>query len=105
MPFLTECAIIKMALSGVEICPGSAAVIARMLCQVAEHKEHRGKILSQFFKKLNGQIIILSTDEEIVGEYRESISDIISNTFVLNHTANGNTEILANTYFGGKHND
>lgn len=43
-------------------------------------KEHRGKILSQFFKKLNGQIIILSTDEEIVGEYRESISDIISNT-------------------------
>lgn len=52
-----------------------------------------------------GQIIILSTDEEIVGEYRESISDIISNTFVLNHTANGNTEILANTYFGGKHND
>lgn len=68
-------------------------------------KEHRGKILSQFFKKLNGQIIILSTDEEIVGEYRESISDIISNTFVLNHTANGNTEILANTYFGGTHND
>ena len=68
-------------------------------------KEHRGKILSQFFKKLNGQIIILSTDEEIVGDYRESISDIVSNTFVLNHTTNGNTEILANTYFGGKHND
>ena len=68
-------------------------------------KEHRGKILSQFFKKLNGQIIILSTDEEIVGDYRESISDIVSNTFVLNHTTNGNTEILANTYFGGRHND
>lgn len=68
-------------------------------------KEHRGKILNQFFKRLNGQIIILSTDEEIVGEYQESISDIISNTFVLNHTSNGDTEILANTYFGGKHND
>lgn len=36
-------------------------------------KEHRGKILNQFFKKLNGQIIILSTDEEIVGEYQDSI--------------------------------
>ena len=24
---------------------------------------------------------------------------------VLNHTSNGNTEILANTYFGGNHND
>lgn len=65
-------------------------------------QEHRGKILNQFFKKLNGQVIILSTDEEIVREYQESISDIISNTFVLNHTSAGNTEILANTYFGGQ---
>lgn len=68
-------------------------------------KEHRGKILNQFFKKLNGQIIILSTDEEIVGEYQDSISDIVANTFVLNYTLNGNTEIMANTYFGGNHND
>jgi len=64
-------------------------------------REHRGKILSQFFKKLNGQIIILSTDEEIVGEYYKSVSDIVSNTFVLNHTADGNTEIRPNAYFGG----
>lgn len=67
-------------------------------------KEHRGKILNQFFKKLGGQIIILSTDEEIVGEYEESMSDIISNKFILSHTANGNTEVLTNTYFGGKRN-
>jgi len=65
-------------------------------------KEHRGKILNQFFKKLKGQIIILSTDEEIVGEYREIISDVVSDTFVLNHTSDGNTEILAKTYFGGQ---
>ena len=64
-------------------------------------REHRGKILNQFFKRLNGQIIILSTDEEIVGEYCKNISDIISNTFVLNHTGDGNTEIRANAYFGG----
>lgn len=65
-------------------------------------QEHRGKILNQFFKKLNGQVIILSTDEEIVREYRENISDIVSNTFVLNHASDGNTEILVNTYFGGQ---
>lgn len=64
-------------------------------------KEHRGKILDQFFKQLNGQVIILSTDEEIVGNYCDVISDIVSNTFVLNHTINGNTEIIADTYFGG----
>lgn len=64
-------------------------------------KEHRGKILCQFFKKLKGQMIILSTDEEIVGEYYESVSSMLSNTFILNHTSDGNTEICANTYFGG----
>lgn len=64
-------------------------------------KEHRGKILDRFFKQLNGQVIILSTDEEIVGNYCNVISDIVSNTFVLNHTINGNTEIIADTYFGG----
>lgn len=64
-------------------------------------KEHRSKILDRFFKQLNGQVIILSTDEEIVGDYCDVISDIVSNTFVLNHTINGNTEIIADTYFGG----
>ena len=64
-------------------------------------KEHRSKILEEFFKELKGQVIILSTDEEIVGEYRDMIDDIVSNTFVLKHTVSGNTEILSNTYFGG----
>ena len=63
-------------------------------------KEHRGKILDQFFKKLNGQIIILSTDEEIVGEYYESTKSILSNTFILNHKNDGSTTIISNTYFG-----
>lgn len=64
-------------------------------------REHRGKILTQFFKRLNGQVIILSTDEEIVDEYQNVIADVTSNTFVLQHTENGNTEVLPNTYFGG----
>ena len=64
-------------------------------------KEHRGKILDQFFKRLNGQVIILSTDEEIVDDYQSAISDIVSNTFIIQHADNGNTEVLSNTYFGG----
>ena len=46
--------------------------------------------------------MILSTDEEIVSNYMDVVSDVISNTFVLNHTSNGNTEILPGAYFGGK---
>lgn len=62
-------------------------------------KEHRGKILEQFFKKLSGQVIILSTDEEIVSDYFDLISDATSNTFILSHTINGSTKIIPNTYF------
>lgn len=64
-------------------------------------KEHRGNILEHFFKHLKGQIIILSTDEEIVSNYMDVVSDVISNTFVLHHTNSGNTEIFVNEYFGG----
>ncbi len=62
--------------------------------------EHREKILINFFKELKGQIIILSTDEEIVAHYKHVVSDIISDTCVLNHTSDGKTQIRANTYFG-----
>ena len=63
-------------------------------------KEHREKILKNFFKKLEGQVIILSTDEEIVSQYKDVVSDIISDTYVLNHIDDGKTEIIKDTYFG-----
>ena len=59
------------------------------------------QIKSVFFKKLKGQIIILSTDEEISVDYVTGIKDVVSNTFVLNHTLDNRTEILKDTYFGG----
>jgi len=65
-------------------------------------KEHRSNILKNFFMQLDGQVIVLSTDEEIVSDYNEIIADIVSNRFLLNHTESGNTQVLANTYFGGK---
>ena len=64
-------------------------------------KEHRENILEQFFKKLGGQVIVLSTDEEISTDYTPIIEDVVSNTFVLHHSPNGNTEIVPNSYFGG----
>lgn len=64
--------------------------------------EHRQNILNNFFMKLKGQIIILSTDEEIVGEHRESIADAISDYYLLKHTDNAGTEIIRSAYFGGE---
>lgn len=65
-------------------------------------KEHRNNILVHFFKELRGQIIVLSTDEEIVENNMAIISDVVSNTFTLMHTKDGNTEIMPGTYFGEK---
>lgn len=62
--------------------------------------EHRQNILNNFFMNLKGQIIILSTDEEIVGEYEHSISDAVSDYFLLQHTENCGTKIEPNCYFG-----
>lgn len=63
--------------------------------------EHRQNILNNFFMQLRGQIIILSTDEEIVGPYKESIDGAISNCYLLQHTENEGTDIIADSYFGG----
>lgn len=64
--------------------------------------EHRQNILNNFFMKLKGQIIILSTDEEIVGEHRESIENAISDYYLLKHAENNGTEIVNSAYFGGE---
>ena len=46
-------------------------------------------------------MIILSTDEELVGEYKDTIDDMISNTYVLRHMPDGSTRVEADCYFGG----
>ena len=65
-------------------------------------KLHRANILENFFKRLNGQVIILSTDEEVVDEYEEVIKERISNTFILQHLNDGTSTIKADAYFGVK---
>ena len=61
--------------------------------------EHRQNILNNFFMKLSGQMIILSTDEEIVGDYKKSIEDNISNLYTIKHEEGKGTRICAGTYF------
>ncbi len=62
---------------------------------------HRVNIVTQFFNALKNQLFILSTDEEIVGEYKEKMDSKISNTFTLRISDYGTTEIVADEYFGG----
>ncbi len=60
---------------------------------------HREKIVEEFFNKISNQMFILSTDEEIVGEYKALIDDRISDRFILLINDYGNTTVVPEKYF------
>ena len=68
-------------------------------------KEHRLNITEHFFKELNGQVFILSTDEEITEEHLEVLKDNINSKFILENNGDENrTIVLENNYFEGDSN-
>ena len=60
---------------------------------------HRARIVEEFFTKLSNQMFILSTDEEIVGEYKKQIESKISDEFVLSINNYGETKVEGGKYF------
>lgn len=61
---------------------------------------HRENIVAEFFIKLNNQMFVLSTDEEIVGNYKSMLDSKLSNTFKLLISNYGSTRIVPDSYFG-----
>ena len=63
--------------------------------------EHRRNILDHFFSRLPGQVIILSTDEEINNEGMAVLSSKISDVYLIEHQEDGTTSVSRGAYFGG----
>lgn len=61
--------------------------------------EHRQNISKHFFSKLNGQVFILSTNEEINTKHVGIMKDKIAATYMLENTDNTKTSVLKNAYF------
>lgn len=61
--------------------------------------EHRNNISKYFFSKLNGQVFILSTNEEIDSDHVKIMKDKICATYMLENVDNKQTTIVNNTYF------
>ena len=61
--------------------------------------EHRNNISKYFFSKLNGQVFILSTNEEIDSDHVKIMKDKICATYMLENIDNKQTTIVGNTYF------
>jgi len=61
--------------------------------------EHRAKIVEQFFKKLPGQLFVLSTNEELNSTHMAALSEQTSNVFLLEYGDDKRTQIIENRYF------
>lgn len=61
--------------------------------------EHRQNISKHFFSKLNGQVFILSTNEEINSSHVKLLEGKIAATYMLENTDNKKTNVLKNSYF------
>ena len=61
--------------------------------------EHRHNISKYFFSKLNGQVFVLSTNEEINSSHVKILEDNIAATYMLENTDNKRTIVLKNSYF------
>ncbi len=61
--------------------------------------EHRQNISKHFFSQLNGQVFILSTNEEINSKHVGIMKDKIAVTYMLENSDNKRTTVQQNAYF------
>lgn len=61
--------------------------------------DHRANIVEQFFKRLPGQLFVLSTDEEINSKHMSALHNQISDMFLLEYDDDKCTHIMNNQYF------
>ena len=61
--------------------------------------DHRANIVEQFFKRLPGQLFVLSTNEEISSKHMLALHDQTSNIFLLEYGDDKCTHIMNNQYF------
>ena len=61
--------------------------------------DHRVNIVEQFFKRLPGQLFILSTNEEISSKHMLALHDQTSNMFLLDYGDDKCTQVIENQYF------
>ena len=61
---------------------------------------HRERIASKFFGELEGQVVIFSTDEELVGKPLEIISGKVGRRMLLENADNKETVVREGEYFG-----
>lgn len=61
--------------------------------------EHREQIAKLFFPDISEQVIILSTDEEVVGRYQKILEPYIAQKYLLDYDTDKSQTVLTPGYF------
>ncbi|HMN14374.1 MAG TPA: DNA sulfur modification protein DndD, partial [Bellilinea sp.] len=62
---------------------------------------HRKHLIERYFPSASHQVLLLSTDEEIVGNYLKELKPFISRTYLLDHNETAGQTNLTKGYFNG----
>ena len=63
--------------------------------------EHRERIVEAFFPEISEQVVILSTDEELVGDYYTALKPKISAEYLLDYAPSSSRTVIRPGYFRG----
>lgn len=64
--------------------------------------KHRGSLVENYFPIASHQVILLSTDEEVVGRYQDQLAPFVGRHYLIEHDESKNTSCFTTGYF---HND
>jgi DNA sulfur modification protein DndD len=63
--------------------------------------QHRATFVERYFPKAAKQVILLSTDEEVVGRYYEMLKPFIANEYILSFDESSQSSTIESGYFPG----
>ncbi len=61
--------------------------------------KHRGSLVQNYFPIASHQVILLSTDEEVVGHYQEQLLPFVGRHYLIEHDEAANTSRFTDGYF------
>lgn len=61
--------------------------------------KHRGALVENYFPIASHQVILLSTDEEVVGRYQEQLAPFIGRHYLIEHDESKSTSYFTTGYF------
>lgn len=67
--------------------------------------KHRGTLVQNYFPTASHQVILLSTDEEVVGKYLDQLSPSVGRYYLIEHDETANTSKFVDSYFSHSHSE